>query len=272
MNEPAARCPVCASVSRADQLLRIRGRQTALHRCTQCGLYFFPEPDWLPAVHSDAVSELDIGLPRRCINLSRIVEAIVRAEGLGTRRHLDWGGGYGLLTRLLRDRGIDMRHHDPYAENLFAQGFEDELTGDFGCITASEVFEHVEDPVAVLGGMAAHTDLVIVSTVFVPDGLTDLRDWWYVGPSGQHITFYTPQAMRRLAARFDYHLTTNGTNGTSLHVLHRRPLSRLTRLVIRDVRCSPFLARGLRLKQRSVSLRNADAVVAVARGPHWPER
>jgi hypothetical protein len=34
---------------------------------------------------------------------------------------VDIGGGYGLLTRLMRDRGFDFYWKDPHCENIFAK-------------------------------------------------------------------------------------------------------------------------------------------------------
>ena len=37
---------------------------------------------------------------------------------------LDYGVGYGVFVRLMRDIGFDYFWQDKYTENLFAQGFE----------------------------------------------------------------------------------------------------------------------------------------------------
>ncbi len=40
---------------------------------------------------------------------------------------LDYAGGYGVFTRLMRDIGFDFYWHDPYTQNLFANGFEKDI-------------------------------------------------------------------------------------------------------------------------------------------------
>jgi len=45
---------------------------------------------------------------------------------LRTARILDFGGGNGLLCRLLRDLDFDVRRFDSHAANHFAQNFEDD--------------------------------------------------------------------------------------------------------------------------------------------------
>jgi hypothetical protein len=37
---------------------------------------------------------------------------------------VDCAGGYGILTRLLRDIGVDALWSDPFCQNLMALGFE----------------------------------------------------------------------------------------------------------------------------------------------------
>jgi hypothetical protein len=248
-------CLACGSPATAHQSVLIRGRETDLFRCPKCGMFFFPQPTWLPEVYAEPISDLDIGLPLRCINHARIAEAIIRAERMQERPHLDWAGGYGLLTRLVRDRGLDMRHYEEYADNIFARGFEGGLGSSYGAITAIEVFEHLEQPLAALTALSEAADMVIVSTELVPAGMTDLGSWWYVGPCGQHIAFFTEAALRAMADQCGYQLT---SNGKSIHVFHRRRLRLTTRLILRDVRSSILAARLLRLKQRSKSLRDSD--------------
>jgi hypothetical protein len=260
---PAARCPACLGEAVHDQDIAIRGELTGLFRCRTCSLRLFPEPTWMDAVYAEPISALDIGLATRCINHARIVEALVRAEGLQRRAGLDWGGGYGLLTRLLRDRGIDMHHFEPYAQNLFADGFAAEPGRPWGFVSAVEVFEHLADPMIMLGTLPATVPLIVVSTVLVPEGMADLSDWWYIGaPTGQHITFYTVEALQALADRLGYRLT---SDRRSVHLLHREPLRATTRLIMKDVRSSVLLARGLRLTKPSASLRDSDGTMLIDR-------
>lgn len=256
-------CRVCGATSAADHPVRIRGREVELYRCSACDLLFFPDPDWLDEAYADPISEVDIGLPARCLNVARVSEALVRGERLGDLPALDYGGGYGLMTRFVRDRGIDMRTYDPYAKNLFAQGYEGSPDGQYGLIALVEVLEHLTDPLEVVTELARHAQLLLVSTILVPPGLRNLRDWWYLLPDlGQHITFYSEQSMRELGRRAGLQLT---TNHDGVHVFHRRPLSRLSRLVVRDIRLSPTLGTLLRHRDRAVSLRERDGAEVAER-------
>lgn len=252
-------CRACTSPTAVAHPVLVRGRSVDLQRCPACGMFQFDAPDWLAEAYADPIADLDVGLASRCVELARVTEALVRACRLGAARHLDFGGGYGLLTRLVRDRGIDMRHHDPYARNLFAQGQQGTLDGDYGVITMVEVLEHLTDPFEVLAALTEHCSVVVVATVLVPPGTTSLQGWWYLIPDlGQHITFPTAGSLAALASRLGWQVA---TDGVGLHVFSRQPLGRLAGLVLRDVRWARVLARALRRRDGAVSLAAQDAAL-----------
>lgn len=255
------RCRACGND--LDRAVRLPVRQvpTDLYRCGQCGLYEFPAPDWLDAAYADPIAAIDVGIATRCLYAARVTEALVRAEKLGSRRHLDYGGGYGLLTRQLRDRGIDMYHQDPLAENLFAQTFEGDLQDDYGAITLIEVFEHLSDPLELMETLSRHAQLIIISTVLVPDPIENIADWWYLIPDlGQHITFYTPAALVEIADQIGMNMVTNGVN---LHVFSHRALGWTARRVVKDGRIARFVARALRGRDRAQPFTDVDAESAL---------
>lgn len=261
MDAMTYRCRACGSELDRAVRLPVRRVPTDLYRCGRCGLYEFPAPDWLDAAYSDPIADIDVGISARCLYAARVTEALVRAEKLGDRRHLDYGGGYGLLTRQLRDRGIDMYHQDPLAENLFAQTFEGEVEDDYGAVTLIEVFEHLSDPLELMKTLSRRAQLIIVSTVLVPDPIDDITDWWYLIPDlGQHITFYTPAALAELAEQVGMQVVTNGLN---LHVFSHRPLGWTARRVVKDVRYARFVARALRVRDRAQPFTEVDAESAL---------
>jgi hypothetical protein len=67
-------------------------------------------------------------------------------------------------------------------------------------------------------------DNVLISTCTVPEPVPGLTEWWYFMPSsGQHISFYTVDALQRIAACFGRHLLSSG----SFHLFSREPKSEL---------------------------------------------
>jgi len=60
---------------------------------------------------------------------------------------LDAAGGYGMLTRLMRDLGFDFYLRDKYCANLMDPGFEcREALGNCLAVTAMELLERLTDP------------------------------------------------------------------------------------------------------------------------------
>lgn len=266
--ESVSRCPLCrGTTTRFGEGTVLGDVPVTYMRCSHCASISLPRPTWLDRAYSDAISALDVGLLERCLQLANVTHAVVAAEGLQREECLDFAGGYGTLTRLMRDRGIAFHHADPYCDNIFARGFEGELPRRYALITAFEVLEHLTDPVADLAAVAASTDLLLVTTQVLPDPPPQPGAWDYYAPeTGQHVTFSTVAGLRALASALDYRLT---TSGRLVHVLHRRPLRRATRILMRDERLAYAVGalRGEVGRRRGLTLADSrSAADAVRRG------
>jgi hypothetical protein len=203
-------------------------------RCAVCRCVQLPGPDWLDAAYADAISALDVGLLERCVQLANVTTAVLGAERLRSGTYLDFAGGYGTLTRFMRDRGFDFHHHDPLCQNLFAQGWEGSLDVGYDLVTAFEVLEHLVDPVSTLAPVAGTTDLLLLTTQVLPEPAPAPGEWDYsAAETGQHVTLYTPAGLRALAEGLGMDVT---SSGRVVHLFHRRPLRRTTRLLLRDER------------------------------------
>lgn len=256
-SDPAAK-PLCAVCSTpmghyADGRV-LEKYDVAYLRCPSCRMISLPDPHWLDEAYERAIYTGDTGLLRRCRILTTVTSAVIRAEGIGKGTFLDWAGGYGTLTRMMRDRGFEFLHTDAYCDNIFAQGFEgDPADGRYDLVTAYEVMEHLADPYAELEKLARTTDRILFTTELQPDDAPQLGDWWYFLPeSGQHITFHTERSLGILAERLGYQLL---SNGDQYHLFHRGPVRPGTRVVL-----SKAIARG---KRRGVAA--ARAAVSRAR-------
>ncbi len=162
----------------------------------------------------------------RNLVFSRIASVLLYFLFDARGRFLDYAGGYGIFTRLMRDIGFDFRWHDPYTENLVARGFEyspDE--GPFEVLTVFEAFEHFVDPLAELTKIMTFSRNVLFSTELLPNPAPALDAWWYYGPEhGQHVAFYSRRSLEILAARHGLHFQ---SNGGSLHLFSEKPVSSL---------------------------------------------
>lgn len=223
-------CPACGSAMAVFDRAVVMGRYDATyHRCPACGLVGARSTPWLTEAYESPIHDADVGLLRRARRYSAIASAVIRFEGLSGGRFLDWAGGYGVLTQVMRDRGHDFWHHDDYAQPVFARDYQDPGTGALAMATAFEVMEHLAEPRKELADLAARTDLLLFTTELLPDPAPRITDWWYYMPGvGQHISLHTTESLRHVAEALGYQLTSNGRNW---HLFHRAPLDPRTRLL-----------------------------------------
>ena len=172
--------------------------------------------------------------------------------------------GMGVLVRVMRDLGFDFYWHDKYCDNIFAKHFIADGKTRFELLTAFEVFEHLVDPLSEIKAMLAFSNNILFSTLLVPKEAQKASDWWYFGPEhGQHVAFYTVEALQVVSKVFNLHLS---TDGVGMHLLSQKPVSnRLFRFFARETRQS-------RLSALALAHPDAEKVAAVGRFPSsfWP--
>ncbi|HEY8782436.1 MAG TPA: class I SAM-dependent methyltransferase [Mucilaginibacter sp.] len=183
------------------------------YRCTETGFIQTEEPFWLKDAYSSAITKLDIGLPFRNIYLSERVSKLLRTNFNYKGIFLDYAGGYGLFTRLMRDKGFNYFNTDKYCQNLFAEHFDfSDLSSNstFELVSAFEVFEHLTDPVKEIKSMLEFSDSLLFSTELQPNNLADINEWWYLSlETGQHISFYNIESLAYIAKQLGYHFYTD---------------------------------------------------------------
>jgi hypothetical protein len=153
---------------------------------------------------------------------------------IAARRRLKWldfGGNTGLLSRLLRDYGVDAGSIDKYERNIFSKGFTPQAPD---VVSLVEVIEHLEDPVGCIREIASclNPNYIFIATQLIPATGID-SSWWYLQlNTGQHISFFTIRALKVLAAKSGYQLMNCG----SVFVMYRKT-------ALRSMVCSVY--RGL---------------------------
>lgn len=196
-------------------------------KCKETGFIQTEEPFWLEEAYSSAITKLDIGLASRNEELRDKTVKILFENFDTSKKFLDYSGGYGLFTRMMRDKGFDFYHTDPYCKNIFAEFFDlaDLPQGQkFELVTAFEVFEHLPDPMAEVEKISNLADSILFSTILLPKPtISSVEDWWYFIPeTGQHVALYTEQALATLGAKFGYNFY---TDGISTHLFTKKNLS-----------------------------------------------
>ena len=179
--------------------------------CSRCEYLFTEDPVWLSSPEVKSVSRFDTGILARNIQLSKLVSVLLKKIYEENGKFLDYGGGYGVFTRLMRDNGFDFVWHDPYSENLFATGFEYEPgeTDRFELVTALEVFEHLPNPLDCMDFCfgSRRSESLFLTTLLYGQQPPAHDDWWYYSKeTGQHISFYNMKTMGYLAQRYDLYL------------------------------------------------------------------
>ncbi|MDQ3047223.1 MAG: class I SAM-dependent methyltransferase [Bacteroidota bacterium] len=184
-------------------------------RCTSCSFIQTEEPFWLKEAYENVITSLDIGLVSRNLYLRETIPPVIDAFFDPSAAMIDYGGGYGLFVRMMRDLGYNFYRQDIYCDNLFAKHFDlsDSPDKKFHVLTAFEVFEHLPDPMKEIETMFTYADNVIFSTELAPENTGDFETWWYVAPeTGQHISFYSLDSLEFIAKKFKKHLYSNGKN------------------------------------------------------------
>lgn len=222
-------CPICGAPADIAFSVHLRDERTKpLFRCSKCSFRFFAEPDWLEPSFSEELNEFDLGAVARCLFVADFVTAIFPPRR-NSYKALDWGGGDGLLTRVLRERGVNCVWHDPFVKPRFVGDAIYEPNSHVEVTVASEVFLHLTDPVSVLRSLLSQSDLVIVTAVVPPKEMT--AQWWYLMPeTGQHVSFYPSIALEALAKQTNSRLC---SDGRFFHTFSHRRLSLTTRTLIR---------------------------------------
>jgi len=184
--------------------------------CDACGFLRAHDPHWLDEAYSSAIATADTGLVMRNISISGKLSAILywclKERGNGT--YMDAAGGYGMLTRLMRDYGFNFFWKDKYCNNLIAPGFEYvEMLGNCTAVTAMEVLEHVVDPIAFVQETlsSANSQNLIFTTELYDGSPPDPNFWWYYTfETGQHISFYKRQTLKIMSQKLGLHFASAG--------------------------------------------------------------
>ena len=233
-------CRVCGAPSRPVFAQQVIGHTVRYFDCSACGYVQTEQPHWLDQAYSRAINDVDTGImARNELNVKRVLMTLLAMGQLGGRV-IDHAGGYGILVRMLRDKGIDARWRDKFCENVVARGFE---ASDDRCelLTAFEVLEHMVNPLEEMAKMLEASPAVLISTELVPSSATPKPGWWYYGPEhGQHIGFFRPATLKWIAAKLGCH---QASDGVSLHFFSKSPVPARWHALIRLKRFASLAAR-----------------------------
>lgn len=243
-------CRICSSDTKIAFREEVLNKHNVVYfQCNHCGYLFTEEPYWLNEAYESAINISDTGIIFRNTQFSKICSVIIDLYFNRNGKFLDYAGGYGLFTRMMRDIGFDFYWIDKYSENLLARGFEyDENQKDnLEVVTAFEVFEHFVDPVKEFENILHYGKNIIFSTELLPNPIPKPADWWYYGfTHGQHVSFYSKKSLMILGKKY-------GLNFYSMKGIHFFTEKKLNGRVLRLLKKASlvFLFDLLKLRYKS---------------------
>lgn len=224
MGEMTMICKICGHHSTLQFTARVLNKyDVAYFHCSQCGFLQTEEPYWLSEAYSESITVSDTGILQRNQLFAELVPILLMTNFRSTGTFVDYAGGYGIFTRLMRDIGFDFLWTDPMTKNLIARGFEyTETSGPVEALTSFETFEHLVDPLKDIESMLKISRNIIFSTQLLPEPVPAPGEWWYyVLEHGQHVSFYSKKTLEFIARKYSLNFYSFG----SFHVFTEKKVN-----------------------------------------------
>ena len=191
-------------------------------KCQGCESLQTEQPFWLEEAYDSHLGHLDLGAVQR--NLANQAACCLAARLWGGRNALDYGGGDGLLCRMVRDHGVNCYVSDKYGDPTYAQTFTQPDFATPDIVFSFEVFEHFAQPADDLAQVFDRGARVILASTGLYRGQGP--DWFYLSrASGRHVFFYSPKAIGQIGERFGYQATISGPYLLFVRPTAARPLA-----------------------------------------------
>jgi hypothetical protein len=193
--------------------------------CENCGYLQTEEPHWLEEAYIKSISLSDTGMIKRSLYLTQLSTIIINLYFNKNKKYLDFAGGYGIFTRLMRDVGFDFYWIDKFTKNLVAQGFEYQENEKYELLTSFESFEHFEYPLKEIENMLKISKNILFSTELIKDKPVSPGEWgYYEFEHGQHISFYSIKTLQYIANKYELNLY---SYGIAVHLLTEKTINHM---------------------------------------------
>lgn len=193
------------------KFLGLSGTPVYYFLCGNCGFCFAPEiakwklEEFEQRIYNDdyVLIDPDYKETRPRANAANLISLFGdRARSI---KHLDYGGGNGLLASVLRSSSWQSASYDPFADRNVGI---DQL-GKFDLVTAFEVFEHVPDVQSLMSNLRSllSPDGIIMFSTLLSDGNIHSHqrlNWWYASPRNGHISLFSRKSLGILAHDYGF--------------------------------------------------------------------
>ncbi|MGA2886636.1 MAG: class I SAM-dependent methyltransferase [Terracidiphilus sp.] len=220
---PVARCKVCGGEAHPFDILDFNkscdctlypngmSATPVIYRlCSECQFIFtdfydtFTDEQWRSCVYNEEYLRIDPDYAevRPRAHAREIIALLVGRKNniIG----LDYGGGNGMTTALLREQGWSFDSYDPFGHSDMSP----DRIGRYNFCSAMQVFEHTPDPVGTLRAIIEKSSpgrLMILIGTGTHDGIVSKKtrlSWWYAAPRNGHISLYSRKSLQILCASF----------------------------------------------------------------------
>jgi hypothetical protein len=184
-------CRLCGGISKFSFVKKILSKyEVGYYLCEDCGSLQTEEPYWLEEAYDPINEKFDTGQLVRTFHNAVFLKAILTHLDLLGCHLIDYGCGSGLLTRFMRDIGVDAWGFDSYSAPRLSMGFHVDTLEGATVINLCEVAEHFDSPKKYFDEIFSHSpDILVMQT-----NLLEVVDegWDYLAVDhGQHIFFYS---------------------------------------------------------------------------------
>jgi hypothetical protein len=122
---------------------------------------------------------------------------------------IDFGAKDGLLCRFLRDHEINCYAYDKYSKPSYVIDFNEPPKEGIDLLMAFEVLEHLPNPAINLDEIFKFNPKYFLCSTILYGGQGS--DWTYLSKeTGQHVFFYSPDAINFIAQKYGYQVTQIG--------------------------------------------------------------
>ena len=213
-------CKICGSVTHLVFNAKILFKYDVDYfQCKNCEFVQTEKEYWLEEAYQNSMNLTDTGIMRRNQRFSKITASLIHLFFNKRLNFLDYAGGYGVFTRIMRDMGFDFYWNDPYTYNALSRGFEQKQGVKYHLITTFESFEHFVNPIEEVEKILQLSENIIFSTALIPNPIPKIDEWWYYGSEhGQHVAIYSKKALAILGKKFDLHYY----NIDNMHVFSKK--------------------------------------------------